>query len=715
MTATPNPHILVVDDDPLTRMMATEALREGGFATSEAEDGVRALAAFEALHPDLVLLDVMMPGLTGFEVCRRVRATPAGELVPIIMLTGLDDSESVEQAFDAGATDFISKPINWTLLRFRIRYVLRSAQLLKELVRNKESLSSAQRIARLGSWEWFVPADEVQRSAQYYRLFGQQVDTFGEGMDSLVAHVYGPDRPMVGAALAGARKGVGYQLTYRVVWPDGSVRTLLETAERTSDSDDPQALLMEGSVQDITEQVEAQRRIRQLAYFDPLTGLPNREFFRESLLSAAARCLRNDSRCAVMVVDIDRFARINDSLGPERGDQVLQVIGHRLRERMGDRTPAEPAGGGGLPRLKVARLAADEFGILVSDAGSVDDVLATAHELLQVVQAPIHVPGQDITLSARVGVAVMPDHATEAEAILKAAETALNRAKRVTRESVALFSEEMKVAAFLRFTLEGDLRRAIGEEELQVLYQPIVDVAQKAIVKAEALVRWPHLARGSVPPPEFISLAEETGMIVPLTRAVMERVCNDIAELGDALPPDFRVSINLSGVNFMDAQLIPTVRAVLDGAGVPASRIEFELTETVLMRDLDYATLILAQLREMGIRVAVDDFGTGYSSLAYLRRLAVNTLKIDRSFVGELDDGQGVAIVKAVIGLAHSLGLEVVAEGVETAAQLEALRQQGCNLIQGYLFARPMSIRALAQSLACASVTLPESPAPAEG
>lgn len=714
MTATPNPHILVVDDDPLTRMMATEALREGGFATSEAEDGVRALAAFEALHPDLVLLDVMMPGLTGFEVCRRVRATPAGELVPIIMLTGLDDSESVEQAFDAGATDFISKPINWTLLRFRIRYVLRSAQLLKELVRNKESLSSAQRIARLGSWEWFVPADEVQRSAQYYRLFGQQVDTFGEGMDSLVAHVYGPDRPMVGAALAGARKGVGYQLTYRVVWPDGSVRTLLETAERTSDSDDPQALLMEGSVQDITEQVEAQRRIRQLAYFDPLTGLPNREFFRESLLSAAARCLRNDSRCAVMVVDIDRFARINDSLGPERGDQVLQVIGHRLRERMGDRTPAEPAGGGGLPRLKVARLAADEFGILVSDAGSVEDVLATAHELLQVVQAPIHVPGQDITLSARVGVAVMPDHATEAEAILKAAETALNRAKRVTRESVALFSEEMKVAAFLRFTLEGDLRRAIGEEELQVLYQPIVDVARKAIVKAEALVRWPHLARGSVPPPEFISLAEETGMIVPLTRAVMERVCNDIAELGSALPPDFRISINLSGVNFMDAQLIPTVRAVLDGAGVPASRIEFELTETVLMRDLDYATVILAQLREMGIRVAVDDFGTGYSSLAYLRRLAVNTLKIDRSFVGELDDGQGVAIVKAVIGLAHSLGLEVVAEGVETAAQLEALRQQGCNLIQGYLFARPMSIRALAQSLACASVTLPERPAPAE-
>ncbi|HQA08988.1 EAL domain-containing protein [Zoogloea sp.] len=707
MTANRNtPHVLIVDDDPLTRMMAVEALREGGFTTVEAENGERALAAFEFEHPDLILLDVVMPGLSGFEVCRRLRAQPAGELVPIIMLTGLEDSESVEEAFHVGATDFISKPINWTLLRFRIRYVLRSAQVMKELVRNKESLSSAQRIARLGSWEWFVPTDQVQRSAQYYRLFGQQPETFGDGMGALIAHVYGPDRPMVAAALEGARKGGGYQLTYRVVWPDGSVRTLLENAEHAEgEVEGVQAgLVMEGSAQDITEQVENQRRIRQLAYFDPLTGLPNREFFRESLLAATSRCLRSDHRCAVMVVDIDRFARINDSLGPDRGDQVLQVIGHRLRDCMGDRTPAEPAGGGSLPRLKVARLAADEFGILVSDVGPVEEVLATAHKLLDAVCAPLRVPGQEITLSARVGVAIMPDHATDADALLKAAETALNRAKRVTRDQVALFTEEMKVAAFLRFTLEGDLRRAIGDEELKVFYQPIIDVNRRAIVKAEALLRWPHTARGAVPPPEFISLAEETGMIVPLTRAVMERVCFDLAELDEALPEDFRVSINLSGANFMDPHLIATVREVLEGAGLAASRLEFELTETVLMRDLDYATIILAQLREMGIRVAVDDFGTGYSSLAYLRRLAVDTLKIDRSFVSELDDGQGVAIVKAVIGLAHSLGLEVVAEGVETVEQLNTLLSQGCHLIQGYLFARPMSHRAFVQALANACV-----------
>ena len=207
MTRTRKMHVLIVDDDPLTRLMASEALREGGYTSVEAEDGLRALALFDAERPDLVLLDVMMPGLGGFDVCQHLRARPEGQLVPIIMLTGLDDGESVERAFQVGATDFISKPINWTLLRFRIRYVLRSAQVMQELVRNKESLSSAQRIARLGSWEWFVSEGRVQRSAQYYRLFGQQAETFGASMEALLDHVYGPDRPMVQAALKAAAKG----------------------------------------------------------------------------------------------------------------------------------------------------------------------------------------------------------------------------------------------------------------------------------------------------------------------------------------------------------------------------------------------------------------------------------------------------------------------------------------------------------------------------
>ncbi|HMV63201.1 MAG TPA: EAL domain-containing protein [Rhodocyclaceae bacterium] len=693
MTEASRARILIVDDDPLTRLMAGEALREGGYAVQEAEDGQQALELFSARRPDLVLLDVVMPGLGGFEVCARLRALDAGLLVPIIMLTGLDDSESVQRAFDAGATDFISKPINWTLLRFRVRYVLRSADVMKELVRNKESLSNAQRVARLGSWEWWPEQGSIQRSEQYFRLFGQTAASFGDDAHALVDHVYLPDRATVAAALDEAARGHGYQLTYRVVWPDGSVRTLHETAEPAPSSDPARGRwVMEGSVQDITQQVEAQRRIRQLAYFDSLTGLPNREFFRESLLAAVSRCRRNETGCAVMVLDVDRFARINDSLGPDRGDQVLQVIAHRLRECMGDRAPVEPAGGGGLPDLKVARLASDEFAILVQEAGSPSMLLGVAEGLLATVRAPIHVPGQEIALSARIGVAMMPDHASDADALLKAAETALNRAKTQAGEQVALFSEEMKVAAFLRFSLESDLRRAIENNELTVVYQPIVDVRRRAIVKAEALIRWKHSLRGMIPPPEFISLAEESGLILPLSRRLMDTVFADVARLEPVAPEGFRASVNLSGVNFMDVQLIPMVNGLLADRGVPATRLEFELTETVLMRDLDYATTILARLREMGVRVAVDDFGTGYSSLAYLHSLAVDTLKIDRSFVNELDSGQGGVIVEAVIGLAQSLGLDVVAEGVETAAQLGALRQRGCHLIQGYLFARPMPV-----------------------
>ncbi|MDD3353186.1 EAL domain-containing protein [Zoogloea sp.] len=715
MTQTDDPHVLMVDDDPLTRLVAGTALREGGFRVSEAASGEEALARLDREDvPDLVLLDVMMPGLSGFEVCCQLRARPWGALVPVIMLTGLEDSESVEQAFDAGATDFISKPINGSLLRFRIRYVLRAARLMKELARNQSRLEHSQRIARLGSWEWTVDEEEVERSAQYFRLFGGAPEAFGPSMEAVLEHVYAPDRDRVAAALEGARRGQAYQLTYRIVWPDGSVRTVLETAEPAAggEGDGRSApLVMEGSLQDITEQVDAQRRIRQLAYFDHLTGLPNREFFREALVVAAVRCLRNDSRCAVMVVDLDRFARINDSLGPERGDQVLQVIGHRLREAMGDRIPADPPAGGGMPVFRVARLAADEFGILVQDVGSVDEALEIAGRLLRVVQVPIRVPQQEIALSARIGVAVMPDHACDADALLKAAETALNRAKRSNGEPVSLFSEEMKIAALLRFTLEGELRKALAEGSLQVVYQPIVTLPERRVVKAEALVRWFHGTRGAVPPPEFISLAEETGMIVPLSRLVIERVCRDIADLEDRLPPDFRVSINLSGVNFMDVRLIPTVEEILRRAGVPPTRIEFELTETVLMRDLDYATSTLGQLRERGIRVAVDDFGTGYSSLAYLRRLAVDTLKIDRSFIHELSDGQGIAIVEAVIGLARSLGLEVVAEGVETTAQLQALVERGCHQIQGYLFARPMAPGLLAGMLSRV-LEIPEDPLP---
>jgi GGDEF domain-containing protein/PAS domain-containing protein len=505
-----------------------------------------------------------MPGLSGFEVCQQLRARPSGALVPIIMLTGLDDGDSVQRAFDVGATDFISKPINWTLLRFRIRYVLRSAQVMKELVRNKESLSNAQRIARLGSWEWFVPDDDrVQRSDQYYRLFGQPCQHLRRGMEAVLDHVYVPDRPLVAAALDGARQGIGFQLTYRVVWPDGSVRTVLETVE-PGDPDEGAGLVMEGSAQDITDQVDAQRRIRQLAYFDHLTGLPNREFFRENLLGAAVRCLRNDSRCAVMVVDIDRFARINDSLGPERGDQVLQVIGHRLRECMGDRAPRRAGGRrrpaqlqGGPPGRGRVRHSHARRGASGRNAGRRPSACC------RVVRAPIHVPGQDITLSARIGLAVMPDHGRRG----CPAEGRRDRpqpGQAYQWRPVALFSEEMKVAAFLRFTLEGELRRAIGEDELRVVYQPIVD-ANRQIVKAEALVRWPHMGRGPVPPPEFISLAEETGMIVPLSRRFSSAYVPTLSSWGTALPPGFRISVNLSGVNFMDAQLIPTVRAELEG------------------------------------------------------------------------------------------------------------------------------------------------------
>src|SRR5574337_631193 len=359
--------ILIIDDDALTRALAVEALREAGFNVVEAESGEAGLAAFEAVRPDLVLLDVVMPGLDGFEVCRRIRTHPRLSHVPVIMLTGLEDTESIEKAYDSGATDFISKPINWALLRYRIGYAMRAAGALDELIRSERNLSSAQQIARMGSWEWSLENNSVHHSSSYYQIFGEDPLGFGDGLEAVLSRIYPPDRPLLEEALAGARKGRGYRLEYRIVRPDGFVRTVSEVAVVLND---PQGspVAVQGTLQDVTERVEAEKRIRYLAFYDDLTGLPNRAYFREMVHAALLRAGRRRSRCAVVLVDVVRFGRVTQSLGQESGDQALQLIAARLREfqRSVFDPYARPAVDPETPR--VARLSGDEFAMLVEGA-----------------------------------------------------------------------------------------------------------------------------------------------------------------------------------------------------------------------------------------------------------------------------------------------------------------------------------------------------------
>jgi diguanylate cyclase (GGDEF)-like protein/PAS domain S-box-containing protein len=689
---TDDARILIIDDDALTRTLAVEALREAGFTVGEADSGEEGLAAFEAERPDLVLLDVVMPGLDGFEVCRRLRGHPRLGHVPVIMLTGLEDTESIEKAYDSGATDFISKPINWALLRYRISYAMRAATALDELIRSERNLSSAQEIAHMGSWEWSLEQDSVHHSRSYCQIFGETPQSFGDGLEAVLSRIYPPDRPLLEEALAGARKGRGYRLEYRIVRPDGFVRTVSEVAVALNDPEGS-PVAVQGTLQDVTERVEAEKRIRYLAFYDDLTGLPNRACFREMAHAALLRVGRRGGRCAVVLVDVVRFGRVTQSLGQESGDQALQLIAARLREfqRSVFDSYARPAADPETPR--VARLGGDEFALLVEGAPEAGELEAQVQRLLTSFKRPFKVAGEELSLSARAGFALAPEHAGDAESLLKAGETALAEARRVGHGShVMMFSEAMKSAAFARISLESALRRAISGDELRLYYQPKVDARTHRMIGAEVLLRWGHPDRGLVSPGDFVPLAEESGLIAPLSEWVLDQALAALARWQAAGVPLAPLSINLCAAQFRSERLAADVGAALQRYGVAGENLEIEVTESVLMHDVDLATRLLAELAAHGVRAAIDDFGTGYSSLAYLKNFRIDTLKIDRSFVAGLGSDSGdAAIVGAIIAMARNLNIGVIAEGVEEPRQARVLLERGCPVMQGYLFSAPLA------------------------
>ncbi len=688
MTNTETTRLLVVDDDDVNRMLACAALEEAGFAVSEAADGQAGLDAYAEQRPDLILLDVMMPGMDGFEACGILRERGARE--PIIMLTGLEDTASIERAYDSGATDFISKPINWSLLRHRVRYALRAAAAMDELVTSESNLRSAQQIARIGSWEWDLANDRCHRSDTYCALFGESAESFGASMAALFERVYPADRAKLREAIDGVRGGQRYTLEYRIVRPDGMVGTAHEVAVPVLD-DAGRVISVQGTLQDISERVDAERRIRQLAYFDDLTGLPNRAHFREALQSALMRESSRGGHCAVVLINVDRFKRINETLGQDMADQVLQVLAVRLGQGYGS-AGADGASPQSMDAPRMARLSADNFGLFLEGALGREKVESEVHALLRRASSPVQLGEQSLTVTLSAGLAFFPEHGESAEVLLKSAEMALGALRRRDAlDSIQCYTERMKVDAFARLSMENALRVAVEQEQFNLLYQPKVDADSGRIIGCEALIRWMHPTDGVIGPDAFIPLVEEIGLISQLGQWVLRRACDDLAvwrETGVEVVP---VAVNLSASQFGRQDLLEQIRGTLALTRTDPSLIELEVTESALMRDSRSTAEVIAQLHDAGLSLAVDDFGTGYSSLAYLKRFAVNILKIDRSFVQDCDGAQDdPAIVRAIIAMAQSLGIGLVAEGVETVEQARVLQAEGCPVMQGYLFARPM-------------------------
>ncbi len=685
--------LLLVDDDPLGRGMAARTLRHAGFDVVEAADGEAALAAWQQQPADLVLLDLVMPDLDGYVVCSRLRALPGGDMVPILVMTGLSETEAVDRAYQAGATDFIAKPVHWALLAHRVRYALRSSASAMAAERARSRLVRAQRIANMGHWEVLLPQRTLVCSPEAGAVYAAPPEVMATStLERFTDRVCAGDAERVQAArLAAARDGTPYQLSFEVLRFDGVVRTVIEQVEPVRDGNG-QLVRLEGITQDITDRIEAERRITRMARYDALTGLPNSGFFPELVAPALQRSRRLGTACALLQLDVDRFKSVNDAAGRAAGDEVLKAVAMRLSAAV--RSADLMAAGGRTPvESLVARVGGNAFTLLLVDVEHAQAVSQVVERLLRALAAPLPVRGHTLVLTACVGIAMFPRDARDAEGLSRCAEQALYTAKAAGRGQQRFFDEAMNQAASARLLLEADLREAITGGQLRLHYQPKFDAVARRIVGAEALVRWQHPRRGLVGPLEFIPLAEESGLIGPLTDWVLATACADQQRRLLRGLPLLPVAVNLAAPCFADAALPQRLRALLHQHGLQPGCLQLEVTETLLMSDVERAVQRLGALREAGFHIALDDFGTGYSSLTYLNRFPVDALKIDRSFITEAPrGGRHGAIAASIIALGRAFGLQVVAEGVETPAQAEFLVREGCHLQQGWLHGRPLPV-----------------------
>ena len=687
------PIVLIADDDMASRLLVRESLEQAGLHVEEAVNGLEALALFYKHQPQLVLLDVVMPEVDGYEVCKTLRKMPGGQAVPVLMLTGLDDVESINHAYEAGATDFASKPINWLVLRHRVRYMLRAGQVLEELQRSQARLTAAQHTARLGNWEWDLISGRGYWSSETYRLFGYEPEEFWPNYDKFIERVVPDDRGEIDAAVVAARTaGTSYAVDFRVALPDGTIRHLHVQGLVECDANS-QPVFMLGTLQDISELKQSEERIRTLAYYDSLTHLPNRQLYNEQLHFALSSARRHASKVATVLFDLDHFKRINETLGHSVGDRLLVAVAERLRQCVRDydaigRAEAVSSKSG----TTLARLGGDEFILAMADIDRVEDAAKAAQRLIEAMESPFILDDHEIVVTASIGISLYPDDGGDAETLLKNADSALYHAKDAGRNNYQFYNQSMNAKALARLSLESSLRRALDNREFLLHYQPQVDARSGAIIGAEALIRWRHPDLGLVSPLDFIPLAEESGLIVPIGEWVLQTACAELKAWQDAGNGVLRMAVNLSGRQFRQQDLVGTVQRAISTAGIDAQSLELEITESMLMQDASETTRLLDSLKALGVKLSVDDFGTGYSSLSYLKRFPLDALKIDRSFIRDIaTDPDDAAITVAILAMAGGLGLEVVAEGVETIEQLTFLRNLNCQMIQGYLFSKPLS------------------------
>lgn len=676
------PSVLIVDDDQVMRLLERETLTRFDFEVSEAIDGQSALDMLASAIPSLVLLDVEMAGLDGFQVCRRIRENWDATDLPIVMVTGMDDLRSINQAYMAGANDFIAKPINWPMLGHRARYVVRSAQAARRLRALEEKQAAITRAIP----DMIFVHDAQGRYLDFKPAFGQQPfvppeDFLGKHLTSVL--------PTDAAEVIqhGIERALGRQglqaVNYKLPMPDG----LHHYEARIAPSGENQVVIV---VRDITLQKLNEEKVRRLAYFDALTGMPNRLGFLERLEGELLRARRSSRPLALLFLDLDDFKRINDTLGHNAGDYLLQAVADRLKQKL---RPGDFVSRPALDQFgaQFARLGGDEFTVVLPGVDDTQVITPIAERMLALLSRPFVISDQEITVTSSIGIATFPEDGDDAASLLKHADTAMNHAKAQGRNNWQKYSKALTNQAMTRLALENDMRKGLERDEFCLFYQPQIRATDGAVVGVEALIRWRHPEHGLVSPIDFIPVAEESGLIVPMGEWVIRKACLQAMQWQQRGVPAPRIAVNVSARQLRGSDFIGRVAAIVAQTGISPECLELELTESILMHAEVRRVEGLLRLKALGVHFAIDDFGTGYSSLSYVKRFPIGMLKIDQSFIRGLPhNANDAGITTAIVAMAHSLGLEVIAEGVETQAQVEFLRHAGCHKMQGYLFSRPL-------------------------
>jgi diguanylate cyclase (GGDEF)-like protein/PAS domain S-box-containing protein len=682
--------LLIVDDNELNRDMLARRLARKGYEILLADSARQLPQRVKEDAIDLVLLDIEMPEISGLEALKTLRETYSPIQLPIIMVTAKDQSDDIVKALNLGANDYVTKPIDFAVALARIGTQLSHKRAQEGLRESEERYALAARGANDGLWDWNLEANVVYFSTRWKSMLGYEEGEIGDRPDEWLDRIHDADRERVNEEIAAHQGGSvpQFESEHRVLHKDGTFRWMLCRGLAVHNGSG-KASRMAGWQTDITEGKVS----------DPLTGLPNRLLFTDRvgrLIKHAKR--RKDYLFAVLFLDLDGFKMINDSLGHLVGDQLLVGVASRLEKCLRATDTVARLGEGFI----VARMGGDEFTVLLDDLKDPGDAKRAADRLMKAVTLPFVLDGREVFTSLSIGIALSNPSYEQADDILRDADTAMYRAKSMGKARYEIFDADMRASVVARLQLETDLRRALEHGEFQNVYQPIVSLAAGQIVGFEALLRWQHPTRGYLGPEEFIAVAEETGLIRDLGWWNLREACRQMTEwrADYGAYSQLTMSVNLSPKQFLQANLVEDIGSLLRELNLPPQALKLELTESTVMGDPSAAVEMLQQIKSLGISLAIDDFGTGYSSLSYLHRFPLDTLKIDRSFISSIGNGEETEIARTILPMASNLHLDVVAEGVETIEQLVLLKKLQCKYGQGYYFSKPLSAKEAGSLLA---------------